>query len=188
MAFSALPSSFALYADHVIFAGAPLTAQVQVYIGLMLGFNGLSQVVTQFSLVRPLVRRFGERRLLLLGQLSLAGALFGLATVTGPVAATLLFAPFAFGIGVSEPSMQALATRFGGRRTIGYLLGLYQSSRSLALIAGPLLAGLVFQAIGGRFVFAFAGVAMVLGFAGGLLLLRMEIKPIDMDQNQIAVK
>ncbi|MEX1247682.1 MAG: MFS transporter [Anaerolineales bacterium] len=186
MAFSSIPSSYSLYADHVIFANTPFPERVQLYIGLMLAFNGFFQVLTQLLLIRPLVRRFGERRLLLIGQLSLATALFGLAAVTGPLMAVLLFAPFSFGTGVSEPSMQSLATRFGARRTRGYLLGLYQSARSLALIGGPIAAGFVFQNIGGRFVFAFAGVVMLLAFVGGLLLLRMEIKPIEVNTNSIA--
>ena len=184
IAFSSLPSSFSLYADHVVFAGTAHPDQVGLFIGLMFTFNGLVQVVTQIFLVQRLAKRFGERRMLLIGQISLAVALFGLAAVTGPIMATALFAPFAFGYGVSEPSMQTLSTRFGPRRSRGYLLGLYQSSRSLALIIGPLIAGILFE-INPRSVFSAAGIAMLLAMVAGLILLRLEIKPIEVQTRPV---
>lgn len=178
MAFSSLPSTFSLYADHVLFAGYPDRARVQLLIGLMFTFNGLMQVFTQLVLIRPLVTRFGERRLLLLGQFTLAMTFFGLAAVAGPLLATALFAPLAFGYGISEPSIQALATRFGVRQNRGRLLGLYQAARSLALILGPIVAGYVYQNIAPQAVFNFAGAFMLLALSAALVLQRMKIEPI----------
>jgi DHA1 family tetracycline resistance protein-like MFS transporter len=183
MAFSSMPSTFALFADHVIFANTQFPQRIQLYIGLMLAFNGAMQVLTQLVLIRPLVRRFGERTLLLIGQASIAIAYFGLAGSASAIIATLLLAPYGFGFGVSEPSMQSLVTRFGQRQARGYLLGLYQSSRSLALIVGPILAGWVYQNIGPRSVFDLAGVVIGLGFIAGLVLKRLEIAPLTVEYN-----
>ena len=183
MAFSSMPSTFALFADHVIFANTQFPERIQLYIGLMLAFYGAMQVLTQLALIRPLVRRFGERTLLLIGQASIAIAYFGLAGSASAIIATLLLAPYGFGFGVSEPSMQSLVTRFGQRQARGYLLGLYQSSRSLALIVGPILAGWVYQNIGPRSVFDLAGVVIGLGFIAGLVLKRLEIAPLTVEYN-----
>ena len=183
MAFSSMPSTFALFADHVIFANTQFPERIQLYIGLMLAFYGAMQVLTQLALIRPLVKRFGERTLLLIGQASIAIAYFGLAGSASAIIATLLLAPYGFGFGVSEPSMQSLVTRFGQRQARGYLLGLYQSSRSLALIIGPILAGWVYQNIGPRSVFDLAGVVIGLGFIAGLVLKRLEIAPLTVEYN-----
>jgi DHA1 family tetracycline resistance protein-like MFS transporter len=153
LAFSALPSVFSLYADRVIYSGAQYQGRVELYIGLMLTFNGLMQVVTQLALLKPLVERLGERRLLSLGQLSLLMGMLGIAFLTRPVLATLLLAPFAFGRGVTEPGLQSLTTRFATESTQGQLLGFYQSARSVALIFGPIWAGYAFESISPRAVF-----------------------------------
>lgn len=181
LAFAALPATFALYAKHVILAEALRPERVQLYIGLMLAFNGTMQVVTQIGLLRPLVARFGERRLLVLGEASIALALLGLASAGSAVAATLFLAPFAFGFGVSEPSTQALVTRFGARRTRGYLLGLYQSARSLALIVGPIWAGYTYETLNPRAVYALGSGVMLVAFVGAILLLRLPIQEIAVE-------
>jgi DHA1 family tetracycline resistance protein-like MFS transporter len=181
LAFSSMPSTFSLFADHVIFTNPQFPERVQFYIGLMFAFNGSMQVLTQLVLIRPLVKRFGERTLLLIGQASIAIAFIGLANSASAIFATLLFAPYAFGFGVSEPSMQSLVTRFGQRNARGYLLGLYQSARSLALIGGPILAGYIYQTISPRSVFDLAALIMGLGFLAGLVLKRMQITPIAVE-------
>ena len=70
------------------------------------------QVITQVSLLQPLIRKFGELRVLVIGQIALTIGLFGIALLTNAVLVTVLFAPFAFGRGLSEPSIQSLVTRF----------------------------------------------------------------------------
>lgn len=174
LAFSALPATFSLYADRVLFSSLEQRDRVQLFIGLMLTFNGMMQVITQIALLKPLVKRLGERRLLVVGQISLMVAFFGIASVGSAIIATLLFAPYAFGTGVSQPSMQSLMTRYGGQRQRGQLLGAYQSARSLALILGPLLAGFAFQSISPHAVYYGGGIISVLGLLTALLLLQQK--------------
>ena len=175
LAFSAVPATFALYANRILFPDLADPGQVQLYIGLMLTFNGLMQVVTQLALLKPLVSRFGERKLLSLGMVALLLASIGVAVANGAIVVTLLFAPFAFGRGVSEPSLQSLTTRFGDKRTRGQLLGLYQSARSLALIFGPVWAGYAFEEISPRAVFWVAGSLVLVGLALAAILLTQEL-------------
>jgi DHA1 family tetracycline resistance protein-like MFS transporter len=175
LAFSALPAVFALYADYVLFASIVNQAQVQLFIGLMLTFMGLAQVITQVTALRPLIRRLGERRLIFVGETTLLIAFLGIVPTSSPIVFTLLLIPLAFGMGVSEPSLQSLLTRFGTDRTRGQLLGIYQSARSLALIIGPIWAGYAFENISPQTVFLGGAGLMVatLGFA--LILLRLNI-------------
>ena len=175
LGFSAMTSTYALFADHVVFAAPQYSGQIQMYIGLMLTFNGLMQIFTQLALLKPLVTRLGERLTLLIGQVSLMLAMFGLGSISNPVGVTLLLAPFSFGQGVSEPNLQSLTTRFGTVRNRGRLLGLYQSARSMALIISPIWAGFAFEAIRPQAVYLISGSLFMLNLAFAFSLLRKEL-------------
>lgn len=177
LAFASIPAIFSLYADHVIFGETSMSEQVRVYIGLMLAFWGLAQIVTQLALLRPLVARLRERYTLILGYVALALAFFAIAAATSPFVVAGLLGVFSFGQGISEPTMQSLVTRFGDKRSGGYLLGLYQSARSLALIFGPIFAGYIYN-IAPRAVFNAGGWVMLLALIGSVILLRLKLKPI----------
>jgi DHA1 family tetracycline resistance protein-like MFS transporter len=178
LAFAALPATFALYADRVLFPDLADPGRARLYIGLMLTFNGLMQVVTQLALLKPLVSRLGERKLLLLGMGALLVASVGVASAESAIVVTLLFAPFAFGRGVTEPSLQSLTTRFGDERTRGQLLGIYQSARSLALIFGPVWAGYAFEEISPRAVFWVTGGLVLVALALSAVLLTQSLPPL----------
>ncbi len=175
LAFAAVPAVFALYADRVLFPDLADPTRAQLYIGLMLTFNGLMQVVTQLALLKPLVSRLGERKLLVLGMGALLVASVGVASAESAIVVTFLFAPFAFGRGVSEPSLQSLTTRFGDRWTRGQLLGLYQSARSLALIFGPVWAGYVFEEVSPRAVFWVSGGLIMVALTLSVILLSRPV-------------
>lgn len=172
LAFSALPATFALFADRVLYPGR---SDVGLQIALMLTFLGAMQVLTQLGLLRPLVVRLGERRLLLVGQAALIAGFAGVAWSSVALLTTLLLAPFAFGQGVSEPSLQSLVTRFGAARERGQLLGFYQSARSLALIVGPIWAGFIFDAISPQAVYYISAALVVIALRLGLALLRAPL-------------
>lgn len=168
LAFSSLPATFALYADRVLFPASTRAGGAELYIGLMLTFHGMMTVITQVALLRPLIVRLREKRVLVLGQVGLVMAFLGLGFASSPVAAVVAMMPFAIGRGISEPSLQSLVTRFGDRMVSGQLLGFYQSSRSLALIFGPIWAGYVFETISARATYwtgaGIAALALILGF------------------------
>jgi DHA1 family tetracycline resistance protein-like MFS transporter len=175
LAFSVLPATFSLYADRVLFPSRPIGQGPEVYIGLMLTFHGLVTVVTQVALLRPLVDRLRERRVLLLGEIALTVGLFGLGFFGGAVVATLFLAPFAFGQGTSQPTLQALITRMGHGKSRGEMLGYYQAARSLALIGGPIWGGFIFEAVSPQAVYQVGGVVMLVAVGLAILLLRQEL-------------
>ncbi len=156
IAFSSLQSTLALYADRVVFPDINDPAIIARQVGLLLMVIGIVSVITQGVLIKPLVQRFGERTVVVIGQTSLLIGFVMLALATS-VWVVLLTAPFiAFGSGINQPSLQSLITRFGSRKDQGQLLGLYQSARSFALILGPVWAGYAFQQIGPRAPYAIA--------------------------------
>lgn len=175
MAFSVLPATFSLYADRVLFSARPAGQGAELYIGLMLTFHGLMTVITQVFLLRPLIDRFRERWVLLFGEVALTVSFLGLGIGNGAVFVTAALAPFAFGQGVSQPSIQSLLTRASGDRSRGEMLGYYQSSRSLALITGPLWAGYVFEVISAHAVYQIGTLIMLVAVGLAAALLRMPV-------------
>lgn len=174
LAFSVLPATFSLYADRVLFSSRAAGQGAELYIGLMLTFHGLMTVVTQVFLLRPLIERLRERWTLLIGGIALAIAFLGLGLAGAALVVTAFLAPFAFGQGVSQPSIQSLLTRAAGDRSRGEMLGYYQSSRSLALIIGPLWAGYVFEAVSARAVYQIGAAIMLAAVAMTVVLLRRK--------------
>jgi DHA1 family tetracycline resistance protein-like MFS transporter len=174
LSFSAIPPTFALYADRVLFPGIPGDI-VSRNVGLMLAFLGMAQVVTQVFFLKPLVDRYRERNLVLLSQVILASLFFLTPLTANPWVVMLGFAPFAFARGLTQPSEQALVTRFGTPQNRGQLLGTFQSVLSLAFIFGPVWSGVVFQNLSPRAVWQVGALILLPAMVLSLVLRRMTV-------------
>jgi len=95
-------------------------------------------VIVQGGLIGPLTRRFGEKRLLVVGTLLQGGALAALPFAQGVPGLLLATAPLALGSGLSSPSMMSLLSRFSRAEDQGGTLGIGQSAAALGRIVGPL--------------------------------------------------
>ena len=131
-----LPSTFVLYASYRYGWDAKT-------VGLTLAIVGICAMIVQGVAIAPIVRRFGERRALLLGlACGAAGFLIFGAAPTGPI--------FCIGIpvmalwGVAGAATQALMTRLVGSDQQGQLQGATSSVQSLSQLLGPFLFTLTF--------------------------------------------
>ncbi len=139
-----LQSTFSLFGDAVLFAGYD-DRTTNMGIGLILAAVGTTQFITQTFLLRPMLRRYREATLVVAGSSVRAlGALF-YALARTPWMAIPASICFPFGIGITMPSLQSLATRTVPDRLRGGVLGVYQSSISLGVIFGTGFGGLLFQ-------------------------------------------
>lgn len=142
-AFGLLQSTFALFGEAVLFAGYSERV-VNLGVGLLLGTTGLGQFLTQMFLLKPLLRRFGDARLALIGTVIRGCSLLIYAVITsfwlGPIGAIL----FATGTGLMMPPLQSLSTRTVADNLRGGVLGWYQSATSLGIIFSTALAGTLF--------------------------------------------
>jgi DHA1 family tetracycline resistance protein-like MFS transporter len=131
-----LPSTFVLYATYRYGWDART-------VGLTLAMVGICAMAVQGAAIGPIVRRFGERRALLLGLGSgAAGFLIFGAAPSGPL--------FWIGIpvmalwGVAGAATQALMTRLVPPDQQGQLQGATSSVQSLSQLLGPFLFTLTF--------------------------------------------
>jgi DHA1 family tetracycline resistance protein-like MFS transporter len=131
-----LPSVFVLYADYR-FHWSEKT------VGLSLAVVGISVSIVSGGLVGPIVKRFGERRSLLMGLT------FGTISFIGFAMATrgwIIFAaiPVLALWGMAAPAVQSMMSRHVDPSSQGKLQGAISSVRSITGMFGPLIFTQVF--------------------------------------------
>ena len=131
-----LPSTFVLYATYRYGWDAKT-------VGLTLALVGICAMAVQGAGIGPIVKRFGERRALLLGLGSGAfGFLIFGAAPTGPL--FWLGIPVMALWGVAGAAIQALTTRLVAPDQQGQLQGATSSVQSVSQLVGPFLFTLTF--------------------------------------------
>jgi DHA1 family tetracycline resistance protein-like MFS transporter len=138
---AAFQSMFAL------FAAARLRFDVRET-GYVLAYVGLLAVILQGGAIGPIVKRWGERRMVQVGLLIAAAGLVFTAWASTWQILLLTLAPLSVGLSVATPSLNSLLTRESPPEAYGRVLGLSQSAAALARVLGPLAAGFAFDYLG----------------------------------------
>jgi multidrug resistance protein len=157
--FSMMEATLALFCQDRFGFAAPQTAWLFVYVGVLL-------VVVQGGLLGRLVRRFGERRLILAG-IALMAAGLALMPVGSALALMLVsLALLAVGQGMNQPSTLGLLSRMTDDSSQGSTIGLSRSFGALARALGPAV---------GTWIFGKAGPGWPFWTAGGLMLVALAL-------------
>lgn len=157
LAFANLEAMFALFTERKF--GLDASAN-----GYLFAFIGIISATVQGGLIGPLVKKFGEKKLITFSTflLSVTFLLFNLPqniyTFLPIVACTAL------GIGIHNPSVVTLISKNTAASQQGGILGLNQSFSSLARVLGPMWAGFFFDEIGISFPFISAGILIFIIF------------------------
>jgi DHA1 family tetracycline resistance protein-like MFS transporter len=132
-------ATFALFGEAVLF-----DSNAELGVGLLLTFVGLSQIVTQTSILPRALARLGENRLVSVGVgLRTLGLVFYAFTVSPIVAAMGSFF-FAMGGGLTMPPTQSIATKTVGDSMRGGVLGAMSAAMSLGFISSMVISGMLF--------------------------------------------
>ncbi|MEM7348236.1 MAG: MFS transporter, partial [Chloroflexota bacterium] len=133
---------------------------------------GISQALTQMFLLKPLLNRFSEVMLIIIGGTLRAIALFLFSIAMGPWLAVLGSIAFPVGLGIMNPALQSLTTRVVDDELRGGILGLYQSVLNLSIVFGTGIGGVLF-AITPATPYWVGTVLAVVAIAPTFLLLRL---------------
>src|SRR5205807_4835256 len=109
----------------------------------------------------------------------------GFFTVTSLWAIVAFVVAFSLGYGIMWPSLQALLTGFGTEQMAGRLLGWFQATFSLSLILGPVLGGVVFDAVAPRAVYAASAGLMVLALVLSIGMQRLSLATAEKPQKKM---
>jgi len=134
-------------------------------IGELLAFAGLLQAFTQGYLLRKIVARQGELRLVRMGMFAFAAGMAPMASMSNRGMLWTLLALLSIGYGLASPSIASLISRSTEHHLQGEVLGVNQSALSLARICGPLMAGFIYQTLAPAAVYASGAVTAIIALA-----------------------
>jgi MFS family permease len=126
--------------------------------GILLGYLGICSIVTQGFIVRVLLKKVDEVRVLVGGLVSTG---IGLIVVGLGFHQWMMYAGLAFvaiGSGLVNPSTSGLISLYSGPSEQGRVLGIFRSLGALSRAITPMLAGVVFFIYGSTSVFVAAAV------------------------------
>jgi len=157
--YASVQSTFALFTKRAFGWGSWET-------GHLLMLMGASMALTQGLAVKRVVLRFGEMGAALLG---LVAFFVGAAAVGASVAARSAVAVsvgsilMVIGVGLVQTSLSALVSSLARADEQGLKLGLRDASSALGRILGPIVGGLVFEAVGVAWPSVVAGAGALAG-------------------------
>src|SRR4051812_2548582 len=134
------------------------------YIGWFFAFSGVIIIIVQGGFFRPLAKAFGEWNLAIVGPILVAAGMGGyIEAGFRPLLMILLIggALNAAGRSLWQPSFSSLLSKFADARQQGVVFGLFQGLGSLARVAGPIVAGLVYEMARGTGPFIVAGIILI---------------------------
>ena len=166
LAYSQLQSHFAVYSLVRWGLNERQNAVYLTYLGFM-------AVFMQGFLIRRLMPIAGEKRLSLIGLGLGVGGFIATSLAPEPWFLFVALTFLAGGSGLAMPSLNALVSQRASPEEQGWVMGVAQSLSSLSRVAGPLLAGVLFDWLTPAAPY-WAGAAIV---ATALLLLRWNIAP-----------
>jgi DHA1 family tetracycline resistance protein-like MFS transporter len=141
MAFTAMEAVYPLFSQHTFGWTAKENGYIFTYVGLIV-------VLMQGGLVGQLVKRFGERKLLIAGLVTLAAGLALLPWSTSLALMLVALGILSTGNGAVTPTTSALLSLASPREAQGETLGLAQGVAGLGRVIGPLVAGSIYALIG----------------------------------------
>ncbi len=141
--------------------------------------TGAAAGLTQAFLVAPACRRFGERAVTCGSAVVMLAGLLLLAGMPGSANAMLAMALLGAGVATGSSCLTSLISQAAPEGAQGSLMGLTQSSLSLARILGPLWGGFALQNLGLSWPFATAAVLVFLALilAAGIPAGRLAAAP-----------
>lgn len=141
MAFTAMEAVFPLFTQHTFGWTAKENGYIFTFVGLVI-------VLMQGGLIGRLVKRFGERSMLITGLVLLGAELALLPWSTNLALLLIALGILSAGDGAVTPTVSALLSIASPAEAQGETLGLAQGVGGLGRVVGPLAAGSIY-AFGG---------------------------------------
>ncbi len=119
--------------------------------GYVLGFVGLTLILVQGGLMRPLARVAAERTLVRVGLVIQVVGFAALACSPRLSGIGMLYASMgviALGSALTNPSLSAFVSKCGDVKNQGVVLGVLQSAGAFARVCGPATGGVLYQTVG----------------------------------------
>ncbi len=134
---SSLYSSFPLFCKKILSLGPER-------VGIQFLVMGLIAIFVQGGMIRPLVRAFGERRLMIAGNILMTLGLFLIPLANSEITLSIYLSILAVGGSLNGPTLTSLISKESERAHVGLAMGNSQGIAALARVIGPAWGGLLF--------------------------------------------
>ena len=152
--FAGMETTFAMWSERSFHWGPQQN-------GYLFAFIGILSAIIQGGLVGRLVKRFGEANLIIQGAVALALGML-LIPFSGSLTVLLLaMVVIAYGFSVINPAMNSLISQQVGAGEQGGIMGVSRSATTMARVAGPVWAGMLFAMMGMNWPY-FSGTALMI--------------------------
>lgn len=156
LGFAGFESTFSLWGKENVHFGFTSGTASLVFV-----FVGITLVAVQGGLIGPMTAKLGSRKLLRLGLILVAGGLLLLSVATSWIVLFVALFLLSMGQGFSGPSGGSLVAELAPVERRGEAIGFQQSTSAFGRIAGPVIAGTLFDRVGISAPFAVSGVLMI---------------------------
>ncbi len=121
--------------------------------GILFGIMGLVGALVQGVGLNPLVEKFQDKKLLLVGTIFMGVGLFLIPYGVNFLGVAIIVSIMSVGTGILQPVTLSMISKFSPKEQQGAILGINQSIGSLARVLGPLWGGWSFQYLGYKYPF-----------------------------------
>lgn len=139
--FAGLESTFAMWSRRSFGWGPEQN-------GYLFALVGITSALIQGGLVGRLAKKFGERALVLQGAIALAIGVFLIPFAENLPVLLIAMMIAGYGFSIITPSLNALVSLQASEDDQGGVLGVTRSASTLARVAGPAWAGMMFSVLG----------------------------------------
>lgn len=153
--------SFVAMEASLVFLSAERFGYTARQNGLLMGFLGVCSIITQGVIVRKILKRVAETRVLGGGLVISSIGLLLIGFAPAPVWLYAGVGLLALGSGLVNPSTTGLISLYAGADEQGRVLGIFRSLGSLSRAITPISAGIIFWTLGAKAVFLGAAVLAV---------------------------
>ncbi|WP_043588836.1 MFS transporter [Geminisphaera colitermitum] len=160
--------AFVAMETSLVFLGSERFGYTARQNGMVMGFLGLCSIVTQGYIVRKLLNRVSETRILSGGLILTTLGLLCTGFAPYPVFLYLGAALLATGSGLVNPSTTGLISLYSSVDEQGRVLGIYRALGALARAITPLFAGVIYYAVPGHSHTLYVLAAALAAIAWGL--------------------
>jgi DHA1 family tetracycline resistance protein-like MFS transporter len=180
LAFASLEGTYSLFLQDRLKWGPASAA-------LGFAFLGLLSAIVQGGLIRPLVSRFGEPRLILLGTFLLAVGMALLGRVRNQAELLIAVPLVAIGSGLASPSILGLLSRSTSAAEQGAVFGTLTSAQTLARMINYFVANRLFGQLGPGAPYTAGAVLSGLAFLTTVALARITgLRPQERNRGPLA--
>jgi len=132
-----------LYSAFPLFCKQKLNMDAH-QVGMQFLFLGIVTVFVQGGAIRPLVKVFGEKRLLITGSILMLAAFLAIPSAQTPLGLALRLCLLAVGASLNGPTLTSLISKEAAPTHVGLVMGNAQAISAMGRVIGPALGGFLF--------------------------------------------